>query len=538
MTQQISPPLPMGGSAAPPVPQPFTLRLVLGLIGILIASLCSGLNDRVTDIALADVRGALNISSDPGTWVIGAYQAAEVAAMMLAPWFAMTFSLRRFAIAVSLGFALVAVVLPFAPNIPVFIALRVVQGIFGGALPPLLMTAALRFLPPAYKLYGLSAYALTATFGPNVATTLAAFWTDDVGWHWVFWQVIPPCLLAASMIGYGIPQDPSRFERFKQMDVFGMLTGSSGIALLVLSLQQGERLDWLNSPLIVVMLLSSVALLTVFLVNEWSHPLPLFKLQMLKRHNLTHGLLTLGGLMILVLSGSALPSSYMEGVQGFRAVQVGPLALTIGLPQLILAPLVAAVLNFRWVDSRLILILGLTLIGLSCYGGSHLTEGWARENFYLLQLMQAFGQPMAILPVLMGATSVVQPPEGPFASAMFNTVRGLGSVIGTAVVGEFSSQREQFHSSVLLNHVGNVSSLLSQPYDGDGTYLAPLNPNGSAVSTEALSAFSSLVKRQATVLGLADSYLMIIGVAIALALLTILLPKRTYPPQSVVKKLD
>lgn len=538
MTQQISPPLPMGGSAAPPVPQPFTLRLVLGLIGILIASLCSGLNDRVTDIALADVRGALNISSDPGTWVIGAYQAAEVAAMMLAPWFAMTFSLRRFAIAVSLGFALVAVVLPFAPNIPVFIALRVVQGIFGGALPPLLMTAALRFLPPAYKLYGLSAYALTATFGPNVATTLAAFWTDDVGWHWVFWQVIPPCLLAASMIGYGIPQDPSRFERFKQMDVFGMLTGSSGIALLVLSLQQGERLDWLNSPLIVVMLLSSVALLTVFLVNEWSHPLPLFKLQMLKRHNLTHGLLTLGGLMILVLSGSALPSSYMEGVQGFRAVQVGPLALTIGLPQLILAPLVAAVLNFRWVDSRLILILGLTLIGLSCYGGSHLTEGWARENFYLLQLMQAFGQPMAILPVLMGATSVVQPPEGPFASAMFNTVRGLGSVIGTAVVGEFSSQREQFHSSVLLNHVGNVSSLLSQPYDGDGTYLAPLNPNGSAVSTEALSAFSSLVKRQATVLGLADSYLMIIGVAIALALLTILLPKRTYPPQSVVKKPD
>ncbi|WP_045046448.1 MFS transporter [Rouxiella chamberiensis] len=540
MTQPISPPLVGNGPAspAPPIPQPFTLRLVIGLVGVLIASLCSGLNDRVTDIALADVRGALNIGSDPGTWVIGAYQAAEVAAMMLAPWFAMTFSLRRFAIAVSLGFALVALVLPFAPNIPVFIALRVVQGIFGGALPPLLMTAALRFLPPAYKLYGLSAYALTATFGPNIATTLAAFWTDDVGWHWVFWQVIPPCLLAASMIGYGIPQDPLRFERFKQMDKLGMLTGSSGIALLVLSLQQGERLDWLNSPLIVTMLLSSIALLIIFLVNEWSHPLPLFKLQMLKRHNLTHGLLTLGGLMILVLSGSALPSSYMEGVHGFRAVQVGPLALTIGLPQLILAPMVAAVLNLRWVDSRAVLITGLGLIGLSCYGGSFMTQAWARENFYWLQIMQAFGQPMAILPVLMGATSVVQPPEGPFASAMFNTVRGLGSVMGSALVGEFSSSREQYHSSVLLNHVGNASALLSQPYEGDGTYLAPLNPDGSAISTEVLSAFSSLVKRQATILGLADSYLMIIGVAIALALLTLFLPRRTYPPQSVVKKPD
>lgn len=525
-------------SPPPPTPQPFTLRLVIGMIGILIASLFSGLNDRVTDIALADVRGALNISSDPGSWAIGAYQAAEVAAMMLAPWFSMTFSLRRFAIGVCLGFSLLGLLLPFSPNIDVFIALRVVQGVFGGALPPLLMTVALRFLPPQFKLYGLSAYVLTATFGPNVATTLAAFWTDVVGWQWVFWQVIPPCLLAAALVGYGIPQDPLRLERFKQMDIVGMLTGTSGIGLMVLFLQQGERLDWLNSPLLVVMLLTSIALLTVFFINEWSHPLPLFKLQMLKRHNLSHGLLTLGGLMVLVLSGSALPASYMESVQGFRAVQVGPLALTIGLPQLIIAPLVATVLNLRWVDSRVILIMGLGLIGMSCYGGSHLTEGWARQNFYGLQIMQAFGQPMAILPVLMGATGVVQPPEGPFASAMFNTVRGFSSVMGTAVVSEFSSQREQFHSNVLLNHVGSLSSLLAQPYDGDGTYLAPLNPDGSAVSTEALGAFSSLVERQATILGLSDSYLMIIGLAIALALLTVLLPKRTYPPQSLIKKAD
>ena len=540
MNQQIIIPVgPSGGAAPPPpMPQPFTLRLVIGMIGILIASMFSGLNDRVTDIALDDVQGALNISSDPGSWTIGAYQAAEVAAMMLAPWFSMTFSLRRFAIGVCLGFSFLGLILPFSPNINVFIALRVIQGILGGALPPLLMTVALRFLPPKFKLYGLSAYVLTATFGPNVATTLAAFWTDVVGWQWVFWQVIPPCLLAAGLVGYGIPQDPVRFERFKQIDIVGMLTGTSGIALMVLVLQQGQRLDWLNSPLIVVMLLSSIALLLIFFINEWSHPLPLFKLQMLKRHNLSHGLLTLGGLMVLVLSGSALPSSYMESVQGFRAVQVGPLALTIGLPQLIIAPLVAAVLNLRWIDSRLVLIIGLALVGISCYGGSHITEGWARENFYWLQAMQAFGQPMAILPVLMGATGVVQPPEGPFASAMFNTVRGFSSVLGSALVGEFSSKREQFHSNVLLNHVGSVNSLLSQPYDGDGTYLAPLNPDGSSVSTQALSAFSSLVKRQATILGISDSYLMIFGIAIALGLLTLLLPKRTYPPQSLVKKSD
>ena len=49
--------------ATVPAPHPFTLRLALGLVGVLIAALTSGLNDRVSDIALADIRAAIGIST-------------------------------------------------------------------------------------------------------------------------------------------------------------------------------------------------------------------------------------------------------------------------------------------------------------------------------------------------------------------------------------------------------------------------------------------------------------------------------------------
>ena len=75
-----------------------------------------------------------------------------------------------------------------------------------GCLPPMLMTVALRFLPPGIKLYGLGAYALTATFGPNLGLPLAAFWFEYVGWQWVFWQVIPLCLVAMAAVSHGIPR--------------------------------------------------------------------------------------------------------------------------------------------------------------------------------------------------------------------------------------------------------------------------------------------------------------------------------------------
>lgn len=521
--------------ATAPVTHPFTLRLALGLLGVLIAALTSGLNDRVTDITLADIRSAIGVSYDLGSWITSSYQAAEVAAMMIAPWFAVTFSLRRFAIVVATGFTLTGIVLPLITAPGVFIALRVVQGLFGGALPPLLMTVALRFLPPPIKLFGLSAYALTATFGPNMAASLAAFWTDEVSWLFVFWQIVPGMLIAIALISWGLPQDPLRLERFQQIDLFGMLTGCSGIALLILALTQGERLDWLASPLFLAMLLSALVLLLVFLINEWFHPLPLFRLQMLARRNLAFGLLALACVLILSLAGSALPSIWFYRVEGFRTLQFAPLALVIGLPQLLIAPLIAALLNIRWIDSRWMLSAGVGLLVLSCLLGSHITSGWARQNFWLIQGLQAFGQPMVILSVLMSSTSVVAPPEGPFASAMFNTVRGFSSVAAGCLVEWFISHREQFHSYVLINQAASRPWLLMAASGEQASGRQPLLADGSISSSENLSAFAAMLKQQAMVLSLSDAYLMLIAVAALLLLLTAWLPKRAWPPQTLIQ---
>ena len=52
---------------APPV---FGPRIIIGLVGVLLAVLVSGLNEMVTKIALADIRGALFIGYDEGTWPV------------------------------------------------------------------------------------------------------------------------------------------------------------------------------------------------------------------------------------------------------------------------------------------------------------------------------------------------------------------------------------------------------------------------------------------------------------------------------------
>ncbi len=158
--------------AAAPAQSPFGLRVVV--------------NEGVTKIALADIRGAMGIGADEGAWLLAVYAAASVSAMAFSPWLATTFSLRRFTLIAIAAFAGLGLVQPFAPNLHSLMLLRVLQGFASGALPPMLMSVALRFLPPGIKVYGLACYALTATFGPNLGTPLAGLWTEYVGWQWAF----------------------------------------------------------------------------------------------------------------------------------------------------------------------------------------------------------------------------------------------------------------------------------------------------------------------------------------------------------------
>src|SRR5476651_724057 len=509
MTSLAAPALQAAAKPTALNPPVFGPRIVIGLVGVLIAVLVSGLNEMVTKVALADIRGALYIGFDEGTWLVAAYTATSVSAMAFAPWCSVTFSLRRFTLCAIGLFTVLGVLCPFAPNYESLLILRTVQGLAGGALPPMLMTVALRFLPANVKLYGLAGYALTATFGPGLGTPLAGLWTEYVGWQWTFWQIIVPCLIAMAAVAYGLPQDPLRLERLKQFNWRGLLLGFPAICMLVIGILQGNRLDWFESSLICFLLGGGLLLLVLFLINEWSQPIPFFKLQMLGIRNLSFALMTLAGVLVVLLAVVIIPSSYLAQVQGYRPIQTAPIMLLAALPQLIALPLVAALCNLRRVDCRWVLGIGLSMLALSCLGGSQLTSEWIRDDFYLLQLLQIFGQPMAVLPLLMLSTGSITPMEGPFASAWFNTVKGLAAVIATGVLDALTTSRQHFHSTMLVDSLGN----------------SPLADSDSA-------GLAHRLHEQAVVLTSSDLYLCMAGVAGALILLIFWLPTRIYPPRA------
>ncbi|WP_186157163.1 MFS transporter [Burkholderia gladioli] len=504
--------------AAPPAAAPIlTPRLATGLVGMLLASLLAILNEQVTAVAMADIRGAFSIRYDDGSWLTALFEAANVATMVFAPWFGITFTLKRFTIGAVLATLLLGLMSPFAPGFDTLLALRVLQGIAGGCLPPMLIIVALRYLPPKAKLYGLAGYAMTATFGPALGTPLAALWTEFVDWRLVFWQIVPLGLACCAAIAYGLPNDTPKPERLHAFNWSGFLSGFPAVAMLVIALLQGERLDWLESPAIRALLAGGLGLLAIFLVNEWFHPLPFFRLQLMARRNFTHGLLTLAGAVILLTAVAAIPGRYLAGVHGYRPLQSAPLSLLVAVPLLLSLPLTAAVLNLRRVDSRWVLGAGCLLMMASCLAGSRLSGVWIRDDFYWLQSLQILAQPMLILPILMGVTTGLPPTEGPFASAMFNSLKTFSAALATSLLDTLGSAREHLHSNRLVDQFGNRAQQLGSDGLDGAAGLAPL---------------AHRLHEQAQVLASADLYRLAACVALALLLLVPLLPTRIAPPRA------
>ncbi|MGV6475068.1 MFS transporter [Azotobacter vinelandii] len=513
---------------AAPAAAPNTLspRLTIGLVGVLIASFSAGLNEYITQHALLDIKGALAIGYDEGTWLTALYAAAGVCGMAFAPWCSYTFTIRRFTLFAITAFAFLAFLGPFAPDLETLYLLRILQGLMGGCLPPMLMTVALRFLPPDVKLYGLAAYALTATFTPNIAIPLAALWVEHLGWSWAFWQAIPLCAVCFAAVAYGLPQDPMHLERFRQFDTVGLLTGMPGLCALVLGLLQGDRLDWFESPLITTLLVGGAGLLLAFFVNEATHPLPFFRLDILKRRNFTFGLIALTCILIMMTVLIGLPGRYLGALHEYRPLQTAPLTLLVALPQLPALVLVGALCNIPRVDCRWVMAAGTLCCAISCIGFSFLSSDWTRDNFYPLMLLQIVGQPMAIIPILMLATSAVVPAEGVFASSWFNTTRAIASVFGSALTGYLITARGHFHSDVLVGQLGDSAQATE-------LYLHELHERLPEVAASELpGTLGRLVQEQVLTLTLADVFLAASGLALVVFAALLVVPTRIYPPRS------
>jgi MFS transporter, DHA2 family, multidrug resistance protein len=501
-------------------PPAISARPFIGVLAVLIGAIISTLDSRITSFGLADVRGAVHAGFDEGAWITTAFTVGQMMIGPISAWLGGVFGPRRVLTMSVVVFGISNSLLPLSPNLGYVFAFQAISGLASGTFIPLAIGFVVQNLPAQMVIYGIAAYSLNLELSLNIAASIEGWFDDYWSWKWIFWDtaLLTPLMLICIVVG--MPRQPINRALLKTADWAGMLYASVGFSVLYAGLDQGNRLDWVNSGLINALLLGGTLLLVVFVIHELTYKRPWINLRFAARGNMPLLLLFISFFRFVILSTSYIIPQYLVTVQNYRAIEIGGALKWVALPQFLSAPAVATILRF--VDARLMMALGFTLVGCACFMAGQLTHDWVSEDFLPSQLLQAVGQSFGLTSLVWFSLKHLEPSEIFTFGAVLQTGRLFGAQLGSAFVQTFVRVREQTYSNLIGLHVNAGSFLTDQRLEYYAKIVGDRSIGDPEASARATALLARAVQNQAYVLAYIDGF-MVLGFAVIGALLLMLL---------------
>jgi DHA2 family multidrug resistance protein len=489
----------------------------IGILGVLFGSIMGTLGSRVTSFGLADLRGALHAGFDEGAWITTSFGVGQMLVGVASPYLGAVFGVRRVLLLGIILFFMTSLLSPLTGDLHSFLVMQFLAGIGSGTFIPLTISFVVRSLPARLVVYGIAVYSMNSELSQNVAASLEGWYVDHLSWHWVYWQYCAALPVMFWAISVGVPRESVNVALLKNLDWPGLTYSSLGFAMLYAGLDQGNRLDWRGSGLIVGLLVGGGIFTLAFIFRELTTARPFLNLRILLRGNLLLLMLTLAGFRFIILSTSYIIPNYLQTVQNFRELQVGDVLLWIALPQLVIAFPLAALL--ARIDGRTVLALGSVLIGVACLMANQVTSEWATADFLPSQVLQAIGQSFALTALVMLVVRTITPTEAMTIGSLLQMSRLFGGELGIAFMQTFVRVREQVHSNLIGLHVAEGATLTA---DRLASYIGRLEAyvgDPTLAAAQAGKLLAAAVATQANVLAYADGFLAAaVGALVCLAL--------------------
>ena len=513
---------PQATIVAPPHSADFvSAKTWIAVVGASLGAFLAILNIQIVSSSLADIQGAIGTGSDEGGWVTTAYLVAEIIVIPMSGWLARVFSPRIYLLANTFAFLIFTVVCAFTTNLTQMILARVLQGFAGGVLIPMAFLIIMTRLPVSRRAIGLSIYSISAIFAPSIGPVIGGWCNETFGWQSLFFINLIPGVVMFTMLWVSLESEPMQLNLLGRGDWLGIGTIAVGLGALETVLEEGEKDDWFGSALIVRLSIVATLSLAAFLIIEFRKKKdPLLHLGLLGRRNFGLGSLANFFFGLSMYGWLYVVPLYLSRIQGYNAEQIGTVLIWIGLPQLLIIPVVPKLM--RLMDPRYLVAAGYSLFVVGSLFAVSLSGDFSGPQFLASSLTRALGQSLVMTPLSTLAIAGIEREYAGSASALFNMIRNLGGAIGIAVLQTFLTQREQFHSVVMTSQVSLLAPALRERLVGlANRFMAHGVSDPGFAAHEAVVAVGAAVKRQAYMLGFSDTVIFqsaLLGIGLVLVL--------------------
>ena len=417
------------------------LVLVLGAMAPL-------LDSTIVNVALHTLGHAFHAPVAEVQWVTTGYLLSLALAIPTTGWAADRFGAKRVWVFAQLLFLVGSMLCGTAWNLGTLIGFRLLQGIGGGLMLPVMQTLLMRAAGSRDrdKLGRLMAViTLPALVAPIFGPVVGGLIIGHASWRLIFYINVPVCLLGALLAWRLLPADPP--NRQSRLDRTGLLLLSPAVAALLYGLAQVGTTDGFDHTQVVAPLAAGAVLLAAFLLRAMRTPQPLVDLGLFRVRSFaaSSALLFLSGLSMY--GSMLLLPLYYQQVRGASVVAAGLMMAPQGVGSLLARG--GGVLTDR-LGPRPVLLgsIALTAAGtipfiyLGHIDGS--TETWVLAAALVVRGM---GLSAANMAVMVGAYRDLSPEQIPHASTTTRIAQQIGASFGTAVLAVVLARQLAAHSA-------------------------------------------------------------------------------------------
>ncbi len=403
----------------------------------------------IAGVALPRMQGAFSATTDQIAWVMTAFVLGTAVAIPCIGWLSDRFGRKNiFAWSIA-GFTLTLVMCATSDTLFEESFWRFMQGSLGAAIIPLGQAITIDAFPSNQQGKATALWGNGVVLGGIMGPVIGGIVVEYLSWQWIFWLNVPIGLIALVGVILFIPEIESEPDR--PMDWFGFILLTSGLAAFQIMLNRGERLDWFDSPEIVMETIYTVVALYLFIAHSWTTRTPFFRPELFTNWNFVIGqFFTIINGAVAILPLVLLPL-LLQNVGGYPAITAGGLIVFRGIGLLIGLTIIGQITDH--LDARYVLIAGFLMMGVSGWGMSIWTVELSNWEIIWTNMLQGAGSGIIYVQITSLTFATLPTRFRTEGFAVFHTVLFLGAAMGVAAIVFIHTRSAQLSHAVLTESI-------------------------------------------------------------------------------------